>query len=316
MNDGWLETPFDLSGKSVFVAGHRGMVGSALVRRLEAEDCRILTAEGVDFRRQDDVERWMDVHRPDVVVIAAARVGGILANSTRPAEFLYDNAMIAAHLVQAAHVFGVQKLLFLGSSCIYPKDAVQPISEEALLSGPLEPTNEAYALAKIMGVKLCAAYRKQYGCDFISAMPCNLYGPGDRYDAEGSHVIPALMMKAHAVKTGAAEEMVVWGSGTPLREFLYVDDLAEALVFCLQRYSGEYPLNIGSGEEIRIADLARQVLKVVGVEEAKLVFDESRPDGVMRKILDGSRIVQAGWRPRVGLDEGLARSYEDYLKLL
>ncbi len=312
MVDGFLKTSFNLSGKTIYVAGHRGMVGSALCRRLASEDCQIITND-LDLRVQADVKRWMAAERPDVVVIAAARVGGILANSTAPADFLYDNLMIEANLIHAAHECGAEKLLFLGSSCIYPKEAAQPIGEDALLTGALEPTNEAYALAKIAGVKMCAYYRAQYGRDYISAMPCNLFGAGDRFDEAASHVIPALMMKAHAAKISYQKEIVVWGSGTPLREFLYVDDLADACVFGLKTYSDGRPFNIGSGIEVSIAELAKVICDVVGFA-GDLRFDPSKPDGTMRKLMDSSRIHNQGWRPSTSLEDGLARSYAWYLE--
>ncbi len=286
------------------------MVGSAVVRRLQGED--ILNDERIDLRDQLSVREWVQQNKPDVIVLAAAKVGGIKANSDAPAEFLYDNLMIETNVIHAAYEAGVEKLLFLGSSCIYPREAVQPITEDALLTSPLEPTNEAYAIAKIAGLKLCEAYRQQHGCDFISTMPCNLYGPGDRFDFESSHVIPALMMKAHEAKVKNAKTLEVWGSGKPLREFLYVDDLAEALVFLLQHYSDEKPVNVGSGEEVSIAKLAGMIAGVVGFEGA-LVFDSAKPDGTMRKVMDSSRINKAGWKPSVGLEEGLGRAYEWYL---
>lgn len=311
--DAWLETPYGLSGKRVWVAGADGMVGSAMVRRLTTEPCEVITVSksALDLRRQQDVEQWMAEYKPDVVLLAAAKVGGILANRDQPAEFLYDNLMIETNIVHAAYMNGVEKLLFLGSSCIYPRDAAQPIDEGALLSGELESTNEAYALAKIAGIKLCAAYRQQYGCDYISAMPCNLYGPGDTYDAQASHVIPALIMKACEAKRTGEAEMVVWGSGKPLREFLHVDDLAEALVFLLKHYSGGQHVNIGSGEEISIADLAQMIVKSVGYQ-GSLVFDQSKPDGTPRKVMDSSRIKAAGWGPEIGLKQGLDETIQAY----
>lgn len=312
MASDWLKFPYSLEGKRVWVAGHRGMVGAAVVARLAGEDCDVLTSE-IDLRRQVDVEVWVAENKPDAVVLAAAKVGGILANAGHPADFLYDNMMIEANVIHAAAKQALEKLLFLGSSCIYPKEAEQPIKEEALLSGALEPTNEAYAIAKIAGVKLCAAYRAQYGHDFISAMPCNLYGSGDRYDAAGSHVIPALLMKMHDAKVAGADEIEVWGSGAPLREFLYVDDLADGLVFLLKHYSGERHINIGSGQEISIADLAGAIAVVVGYE-GDLKFDASKPDGTMRKLLDSSRINQAGWVAKTDLHDGLKQAYHDYLE--
>ncbi len=301
--------PFVLAGKRVWVAGHRGMVGGALVRRLALENCELLTAD-FDLRVQAAVEKWMRANKPQVVVIAAAKVGGILANSMYPADFLTDNLLIETNIIRAAQALKVQKLLFLGSSCIYPKDAAQPMREGALLSAPLEPTNEAYAVAKIAGLKMCEAYRKQYGCDFISVMPCNLYGRGDKFDEQNSHVIPALMMKAHAAKLsrGALE---AWGSGVPRREFLYIDDLADALVFALKNYSSATPLNIGSGEDISIAELAEEIAKAVGFK-GEIVFDGAKPDGTMRKLLDSDRIFNAGWCPQIDLREGLRRTYESF----
>ncbi len=310
MSTGWLDAPFDLAGKRVWVAGADGMVGAALVRRLVGEPCEILrVARGdLDLRRQGDVEGWMAVHRPDVVIVAAAKVGGIGANSAYPADFLYDNLMIEANIIHGAYQAGVEKLLFLGSSCIYPKAAAVPIAEGALLTGSLEPTNEAYAVAKIAGVKLCAAYRRQYGCDYISAMPCNLYGPGDTFDAQNSHVIPALMMKAHAAKVLGAADLVVWGSGRPLREFLYVDDLADGLVFLLRNYSAMAHVNVGSGAEVSIAALAQVVAEVVGFD-GRIVFDEGQPDGVFRKVMDSRNIKEAGWSSRTTLRQGLENMY-------
>lgn len=313
MADGWLKSPFVLRDRRVWIAGHKGMVGAALCRRLATEGAWILTSD-FDLRRQDSVERWVEENRPEAVVIAAARVGGILANRDYPADFLYDNMMIAANIIHAAARMDVERLLFLGSSCIYPVGAAQPISEDALLSGSLEPTNEAYAIAKIAGVKLCQAYRRQEGRDFISVMPCNLYGPGDRFDAERSHVIPALMMKAHEAKIAGAGSFTVWGSGRPLREFLYVEDLAEALVFVLENYSDALPLNVGSGEEISIGELAHAVVRAVGFD-GRIVFDVDKPDGAPRKVMDSGRIRAAGWRPRMSIEEGLAETYQYFLKI-
>lgn len=307
MAEDWLETPFELSGKRVYVAGHRGLVGSAMLRRLQSENCEILTAprEKLDLRDQSATRAWMKKSKPDVVIMAAAKVGGILANQTQPAEFFTDNILIQTNLIQSAHETGVQKLLFLGSSCIYPKDAAQPIKEEALLTGPLEPSNEAYALAKIAGIQMAQAYRRQYGCDFIAAMPCNLYGPGDRFNLQNSHVIPGLIMKAHE------KNFTVWGSGKPKREFLYVDDLADALVFVLKNYSHEKPLNIGSSEEVSIKELADMIAEIAGYK-GKITFDASKPDGVMRKLMDSSRLQNAGWKPRTDLRTGLQKTYAWY----
>ncbi len=306
-------TAYPLAGKAIFVAGHRGMVGQALVRRLAREDCRVLTApRSLDLRRQAEVEAWFAEHRPDAAILAAARVGGIMANAARPGEFLYDNLAIAAQVVEAARLSGVERLLFLGSSCIYPRLADQPIVEEALLTGPLEPTNEAYAVAKIAGIKLCEAYRRQYGCDFISAMPANLYGPGDNYDLESSHVIPALIRKAHEAKAAGAPSFTIWGSGAARREFLHVDDCVDACVLLLEQYDGEGPINVGAGEDIAICDLARLVAETVGFI-GEVVPDPSKPDGTPRKLMDSSRLMRLGWRPRIGLREGLAQAYAHFL---
>jgi GDP-L-fucose synthase len=304
---------YDLAGKRVWIAGSTGMVGSAVVRRLGREGCEIVSpARRIDLREQAAVESLLSEHKPDVVVLAAARVGGILANSSSPAEFLYDNLMIEANVIEAARQCGAKKLLLLGSSCIYPKHAPQPIGEDALLTGPLEPTNEWYALAKIAGIKLCQAYRRQYGCDFISAMPTNLYGPGDNYDLATSHVLPALVRKAHEAKIAGAAGFEIWGSGTPLREFLHVDDLADACVFLLKAYSDEAPINVGSGKEIAIGALAELVAEIVGFA-GEVTRDVSKPDGTPRKLMDGSRLAALGWRPRIGLREGIAAAYRDFL---
>lgn len=301
---------FDLRGKRVWVAGHRGMVGGAVVRRLSREDCTILTAgrTDADLRRQSETEAWMEANKPDAIIVAAATVGGIYANDTRPAEFIYDNLMIEANVIGAAHRLGVQKLLFLGSSCIYPRMATQPITEDSLLTGPLEPTNEWYAVAKIAGIKMCQAFRKQYGCDFISAQPTNLYGPGDNFSLTQSHVIPALIVKAHNAKVAGAKTLEVWGTGTPRREFLHVDDLADALVFLLQHYSGPVQLNVGTGEDIPIGDLARLVCDVVGFQ-GELVFDTTKPDGTPRKLLDVGLLQSLGWSAQTKLDDGLRETY-------
>lgn len=298
---------FELAAKRVFVAGHRGMVGGALVRRLASESVQLLTADraALDLTRQADVEAWFAAHRPEVVVLAAARVGGIAANAARPVDFLLDNLLIEANVIAAAATHGARKLLFLGSSCIYPKQAPQPIPENALLAGPLEPTNQWYAIAKIAGLKLTEAYRAQHGLDFISAMPTNLYGPGDNYDLETSHVIPALLRKAVEARDRAAPVLTVWGSGTPRREFMHVDDLADALVFVLRHYSAASHINIGVGEDVTIAELARLVADVVGFR-GELTFDASRPDGTPRKLMDSSRLHALGWRPRIALRDGLA----------
>jgi len=309
-----LEPVFNLKGRRVWVAGHRGMVGSALVRRLAREDCEILTAgrEDLDLSCQSDVRRWVADRRPEAVFLAAARVGGILANDTHPIEFLYENMMIAANVLEAAARADVAKLLFLGSSCIYPRHSPQPINEGALLTGPLEPTNEAYAIAKIAGLKLAQAYRRQEGRDFISAMPTNLYGPGDNFDLASSHVLPALMRKAHDAKLSGASGMTVWGSGAPRREFLHVDDCADALVFLMTRYSDALHVNVGCGEDQTIATLAQEVADAVGFQGA-LGFDASKPDGMPRKLLDISRLKALGWSPRITLTEGLASTYQWFL---
>jgi GDP-L-fucose synthase len=301
---------FDLKGKKVWVAGHRGMVGSALVRRLASEQCELITASRseLDLLRQSDVENWVHLHKPQVVYLAAARVGGIHANNNRPAEFLYQNLMIEANIIHAAYQAGVEKLVFLGSTCIYPKFAPQPITESALLTGPLEPTNEWYAIAKIAGIKLCQAYRRQYGCDFIAAQPTNLYGPGDNYDLANSHVLPALLRKAHEAKLAGASELVVWGSGSPLREFLHVDDLADAVVHLTKVYSDEEHVNVGSGQEISIRDLATLVCEVVGFN-GKLVFDATKPDGTPRKLSDVSKLAALGWNSARALREGVEETY-------
>lgn len=305
--------PYALSGRRVYVAGDRGMVGQALLRRLAREDCTVLTApRTLDLRDQAATQAWFCDARPDTAIIAAGRVGGIMANASAPAAFLYDNLMIAANTIEAARQAGVAKLLYLGSSCIYPRDAAQPMREDALLTGPLEPTNEGYALAKIAGVRLCAFYRREHGCDFISAMPTNLYGPGDNYDLAGSHVLPALIRKAHEAKTAKTPTMTVWGTGGALREFLYVDDLADACVFLLRNYSGEAHVNVGSGEEHSIRDLARLVVDVVGFE-GSIAFDTAKPDGTPRKLLDGTVLGTLGWRAGTPLRAGIAHAYADYL---
>lgn len=303
---------FNLEGKRAFVAGHRGMVGSAIVRALEHKGCeKILTAsrDQLNLLRQSDVEEWMQANKPDVVFLSAAKVGGIHANNTYPAEFLYENLMIEANLIHAAHQFGVEKLVFLGSTCIYPKMAPQPIEEASLLTGPLEPTNEWYAIAKIAGIKLCQAYRKQYGSDFIALQPTNLYGPGDNYDLANSHVLPALLKKAHLAKVSDNDEFVVWGSGTPLREFLHVNDLAAAIIFLTENYSDIEHVNVGSGEEVSIGDLAKLICQVVGYD-GKLSFDASKPDGTPRKLSDVSKLHNLGWRHQIDLNSGIRSVYE------
>ena len=302
---------YPLRNKRVYVAGHRGMVGSAIVRRLGGEECEILTAASsdLDLRDQAAVRHWISERKPDAVVLAAARVGGILANSSYPGDFLYDNLAIQTNVIEAAFRNEVGKLIFLGSSCIYPKFAPQPIPEDALLTGPLEQTNEWYAIAKIAGLKLCQAYRRQHGVDYISAMPTNLYGPGDNFDLEKSHVIPALMRKAHEAKIGREAALTIWGTGTPRREFLHVDDAADALVYLLKNYSGESHVNVGSGVDIEVLDLARLVASVVGFD-GEIRNDPSKPDGTPRKLLDVSKLFGTGWRPRYDLKSGLEHTYK------
>ncbi|MCC7259522.1 MAG: GDP-L-fucose synthase [Alphaproteobacteria bacterium] len=306
-----MPTAMRLENKRVYIAGHTGLVGSALVRRLAGEGCDILTVthRECDLTRQREVEAWMADMKPEYVFLAAAKVGGILANDTYPAQFLYDNLAIATNIIHAAHRVGVKKLLFLGSSCIYPKFAEQPMREETLLTGALEPTNEWYAIAKIAGLKLCQAYRRQYGCDFISAMPTNLYGPGDNFNEHTSHVVPALLRKIHDAKLSGAEEVEVWGTGTPRREFLYVDDLADALLFLMAHYSGESPVNVGTGEDITIRELAEAIARVVGYH-GSLRFNAEKPDGTPRKLLDISRIKALGWAATMPLEDGLRATYE------
>ena len=305
---------YNLAGKKVWVAGHRGMVGSALVRALEARGIVPVTANraDVDLRRQAEVEAWMSRERPEVVLLAAAKVGGILANQTYPSDFLFDNLAIATNVIHAAASFGVEKLLFLGSTCIYPKFAEQPIREEALLTGALEPTNEWYAIAKIAGLKLAEAYRRQQGCDFISAMPTNLYGPNDNFDLKSSHVLPALLRKIHDAKTQGIASVEIWGSGTPRREFLHVDDLAEASLHIVEHYSDTLHLNVGTGVDVTIRQLAEQIAEVVGYEGG-FVFDPTKPDGTPRKCTDVSRLAALGWRPRFDLRAGIEMTYRWFL---
>jgi GDP-L-fucose synthase len=304
---------FDLAGKRVYVAGHRGMAGSAIARRLAGENCEILTADhaAVDLIDQQAAEGWLERAKPDAVFLAAGRVGGIRANSTYPAAFIAENLAIALNVIRGAHKIGVKKLLFLGSSCIYPKLADQPIGEDQLLTGALEPTNEWYAVAKIAGIKLCQAYRRQYEADFISVMPTNLYGPGDNYHPEDSHVPAALIRRFHAAKLSGAPNVAVWGTGTPRREFLAVDDLADACVFVMKHYSGNGFLNVGTGVDITIADFARVVAEVVGYP-GEIVFDRSRPDGTPRKLLDVSKLAALGWRAKTPLRDGLKAAYADF----
>lgn len=304
-------TSLDPSAR-VYVAGHRGLVGSAIIRRLRSEGFPTLltaTRDQLDLRDQAAVNYWFRANRPDVVFLVAGTVGGILANATRPAEFLYDNMMIHATVVHAAYLYGVKRLLYLGSSCIYPRDCPQPMREEHLLTGPLEPTNEAYALAKIAGIKLCQSYRKQYGCDFISAMPTNLYGPQDNFDLASSHVLPAMIRKFHNAKSTGETQVVIWGTGTPRREFLHVDDLADACVFLMRHYDAAEHINVGVGTDLSIRELAETVRDIV-YPAAELVFDPDKPDGTPRKLLNVDRLHDLGWRHRIGLRDGIASTYE------
>jgi GDP-L-fucose synthase len=299
----------------IFVAGHRGLVGSAILRRLEASGFNnILTAsrDQLDLRDQAAVNYWYRANRPEFVFLVAGTVGGIMANSTRPAEFIYDNMMIHATCVQASHLFGVKKLIYLGSSCIYPRECPQPMSEDMLLTGPLEPTNEPYALAKIAGIRLCESYRKQYGSDFISAMPTNLYGPNDNFDLTSSHVLPALIRKFHDARKENRARVVIWGSGRPRREFLHVDDLADACVFLMENYSDQQHLNVGTGEDLSISELAEMVRSVVH-PKATIEFDASKPDGAPRKLLDVARLHSLGWKHKIGLEAGIESTYEWFL---
>ena len=303
-------------GSRIFVAGHRGLVGSAITRRLQqlgAVNLLTATRDQLDLRDQAAVSYWFRANRPEYVYLVAGTVGGILANSTRPAEFIYDNMMIHATVVHAAHLFGAKKLLYLGSSCIYPRHASQPMREEELLTGPLEPTNEAYAVAKIAGIKLCESYRTQYGCDFISAMPTNLYGPNDNFDLNSSHVVPAMIRKFHDAREEGRDEVVMWGTGTPRREFMHVDDLADACVFLMQRYDEAMHVNVGTGQDIPIRDLAEMVRRIVH-PDASIVWDASKPDGPPRKLLDVSRLHGLGWRHKVSLGEGIESTYQWFLQ--
>ena len=305
---------FSLAGKRVWVAGHRGMVGSAIARRLASEGCEVITAgrEVVDLKRQDQVETWMAKEKPDAIFLAAAKVGGILANDNFPADFLYDNLMIETNIIQAAHANGVAKLLFLGSSCIYPKFAEQPIREDSLLTGSLEPTNEWYAIAKIAGIKLAQAYRKQHGSDFISAMPTNLYGLGDNFDLNSSHVLPALIRKAHEAKLAGAASITIWGTGTPRREFLNADDCADACVHLMKTYSNFEHVNVGSGDDVTILELAQLVCDVVGFA-GEIVTDPSKPDGTPRKLMSADKLRAMGWTPSIALRDGIDTAYQWFL---
>ncbi|MFG1230603.1 GDP-L-fucose synthase [Xanthobacter wiegelii] len=302
---------YALEGKRVFVAGHRGMVGSALVRRLGSEGCSVLTStrNELDLKNQGSVRAWFAANRPDAVFLAAAKVGGILANDAYPADFLYDNLMIEANIIEASFTSGVEKLLFLGSSCIYPKFAAQPITEEALLTGPLEPTNEWYAIAKIAGIKLAQAYRRQYGCNYISAMPTNLYGPGDNFDLRSSHVMPALIRKAHEAKLSGDAQIEIWGTGTPRREFLHVDDCADACVHLMKVYSASEHVNVGSGEDLTILELTRLICAAVGFQGA-IVHDLTKPDGTPRKLMSADKLRTLGWSPKISLIDGIKGAYD------
>ena len=303
---------FEFKGQKIWVAGHQGLVGSALVRALEGQELLLQTYAELDLCDQKKTDEWIGDHKPDLILLAAAKVGGIDANSQYPADFIRENLAIAENVIHSSFKYNIPKLVYLGSSCIYPRDAEQPIKEEALLTGPLEPTNEAYAIAKIAGIKLCQFYRRQYGCDFISLMPCNLYGPGDRWNEEGAHVIPSLISRIHQAKTKGQPRVTIWGSGNPLREFLYVDDLASAILLAAQGYSHELHLNIGSGIEITIRALAELVKKTVGYN-GDLDFDISKPDGTPRKILDSSKMRGLSWKAEMSLEKGLSLAYEDFL---
>lgn len=308
---------FDLHGKRVWVAGHTGLVGSAIVRRLQSESCRLILTphESLDLIRQADTEAFFERERPQVVFLAAALVGGILANARFPADYLYENLMIAANVMQAAHMYGVEKLLWLGSSCIYPRDAPQPIREESLLTGPLEPTNEAYAIAKIAGLKLANAYYRQYGERFITVMPTNVYGPNDNFDPETAHVLPALIRKIHEAKQRRSATVTLWGTGMPLREFLHVDDLADALVFVARHYDSPEPINVGAGREISIRELAEVIAEIVGFE-GEFIFDRMRPDGTPRKLVETSKMNALGWRAKISLDSGIEDLYQRWAQTL
>lgn len=308
------EPIYPLAGKRIWIAGQRGMVGSALARRLAGMGCDVVPdrPERLDLRRQLDVQTWLDATRPDAIVIAAARVGGILANDSFPVDFLEDNLLIETNIIGTAHRVGVERLLFLGSSCIYPRLAEQPITEDALLTGPLEPTNQWYAVAKIAGIRLVQAYRRQYDRDYISAMPTNLYGHGDNFDLNSSHVLPALIRKAHEAKLAGKPTMTIWGSGTPLREFMHVDDCADALVFLLQNYSGDEHVNVGTGSDITIGDLAALVASIVGFR-GEIVRDRTRPDGTPRKLLSNAKLTGLGWSSRIALEEGIRATYNWFL---
>lgn len=306
---------YGLNGTKIWVAGHRGMVGSAIIRQLKKQitNCTIIDSDRIDLRNQAATNKWMKENKPDAIFLTAAKVGGILANDTMPADFIYDNIMIEANIIEAARQNDVEKLLFLGSTCIYPKFAEQPIKEESLLTATLEKTNEWYAIAKIAGIKLCQAYRKQYDCDYISAMPTNLYGIKDNFDLENSHVLPALIRKIHDAKTTNADNVEIWGTGTPRREFMFVDDLADALIFLMENYSDEMHINVGTGIDITIKELAEKISQIIGYE-GELTFDTSKPDGTPQKLTDTSKINNLGWKPKTTLDDGIKQAYDWYVK--
>ncbi len=305
---------FDLNQKKIFVAGHNGMVGKAVCKKLSNENCEILTVNKskCDLRNQIEIDKWMKKNKPHGVIICAAKVGGILANDSFPVDFLEDNILIQTNIIKSSYENEVEKLLFLGSSCIYPKDIPQPISESSLLTASLEQTNEWYAIAKITGLKLCEAYRKQFGCDYVSVMPTNLYGPGDNYDLNTSHVIPALIKKMHIANLERKKEVVIWGSGKPLREFMYVDDCADGIIFLLKKYSDDTHINLGQGFEISILELAKKIKEIVGFP-GSIVLDKSKPDGIKRKLLSSKKVNNLGWKPKVTLDDGLKRTYDDFI---
>lgn len=305
---------FDLNQKKIFVAGHNGMVGKAVCKKLSNENCEILTVNKskCDLRNQIEIDKWMKKNKPHVVIICAAKVGGILANDSFPVDFLEDNILIQTNIIKSSYENQVEKLLFLGSSCIYPKDIPQPINESSLLTASLEQTNEWYAIAKITGLKLCEAYRKQFGCDYVSVMPTNLYGPGDNYDLNTSHVIPALIKKMHIANIERKKEVVIWGSGKPLREFMYVDDCADGIIFLLKKYSDDTHINLGQGFEISILELAKKIKEIVGFPGC-IVLDKSKPDGIKRKLLSSKKVNNLGWKPKVTLDDGLKRTYDDFV---
>ena len=304
---------FDVAGKRVFVSGHRGLVGSAMVKRLRAENADVLTVDhqSLDLTRQTETENWIAAKCPEVIVVAAAHVGGIKANSTYPAKFLYDNAAIALNVIEAARKSSVSKLLYLSAACTYPKLADQPISEDALMTGPLEPTNEWYAIAKITGMKMCAAYRQEHGCNFISAQPSSVYGPGDNFDPEEGHVVAGMMTKFHNAKISGAASVELWGNGTPIREFMYIDDLADSLIYLLNHYADPTPINVGMGKSTTIKGFAEIISKVVGYQ-GSLEWDTNRPDGMPKRMLDSSKLTSLGWQPSVSLEDGLAKTYEWY----